>query len=536
MCKSGYCYEDEEGYSACIGWPEWATAEGCSYNLYKSDQDRPAFSELQKNRCDGVYCFCHDQCFSGLCDLEQASCISKPDTYQPPKCNSTTLMRFCDFSANFYMTTNRCNQVSCNCDSQCQSGICDAHQCSSKRNYGESACSMQMMKILCNDTDEIISAEYNFNLCNGANSACSNLCLSKQSLNQYCVDQIQFPCNMTAVYNNCTYNSSGSPIEVTLSSTNRCENVPCGCDSQCQEGNFCNKTSGVCQMGERTAKSCNQSQFLCSAEYYNDSYQTTNRCDGNWCMYDQECSSNFCVNGTCQQLPPGHPYCFHTQFSVEFIGTEGKYFETDLNTNLCEGSDCRCSHQCGEGLICHYKSWKCEKSQSECNINPTECQLIEKGNIVSKSVKLNRCNAVECECHDQCQSGYCNQKTLMCEEMDKQRIEFCNDTLLFCGKKAANLCEGMECTCDNQCQSGLCMNRQCSSNITAISQGCTNKTIKCFYNENVEISFLQTNNKCLGISCENKDECQSGFCGKKKDDKQSSFYCINSEEAKTGCL
>ncbi|TNV84110.1 hypothetical protein FGO68_gene15783 [Halteria grandinella] len=574
QCQSGYCSATE---TLCKPKPvEQILNQSCSTSQFLTKKEGDLFIAygLAPNKCDGQSCTCNDECQSDFCDYQQTFCapLSKPWP-QKQICNSSFML--CDMNTvlqQYRDSTNRCNGVGCSCNFWCASGYC---------NMETLQCEDAFTLASCNSTDQMYCSYeysdvpiYTGNRCLNTQCFCDSQCQSGycNRENGVCelkqANQNSTSCNTSSTMYLCYENYT---IEKTLQTLNRCENVQCLCDSQCQSGYCYNQK---CNISKKFELTCNSSVNFLECENFNTIY-STNRCDGVYCVCNSDCQSNFCyyefseLQGTCRNKSEVDPKCNNTV--SECTGMVGSYytFQTVVNRclnvmcenhndcqsgycsldthqctnhslnisnelcnytsnieglvngtlqviantrNRCEGVDCQCDNQCTEGAYCNSQMHLCLKGKRanlKCNETQYLCTVDEETSVYQSTEEtINRCEGAQCDCDNQCQSSYCLEDFRVCL-IRNQTDEFktCNNTVTYCREPSINRCLNTQCQCDNQCQSGYC-DHYCKPNIMI---ACDARLDLCRFENGLKLPIEGTN-KCYGAKCRCDSECNSGFC------------------------
>ncbi|TNV72909.1 hypothetical protein FGO68_gene12084 [Halteria grandinella] len=303
MCSSGFCLINFHTFKGeCTNKPEeYEYTLDCNMSDVKSFQDRPAFLLETINRCNDVYCFCDGQCQSGYCHFNY--CREKPE--DQPTCNNTLMTQDCSGEI-LYHHMNRCLGTQCICDNQCQSGICNilTQRCAEKQSF--SPCNVTGMNYTCSENEVKPIAETNTNLCPGVPTPCDNLCqfgLMSSSLICLTEEESKSACSPRIEKQLCETISSGIFNFTTLEMLNRCPGAYCLGDYQCMKGTYCDVNNIVCKEGERTKLSCNDSINMIGPNTTN--IYLSGRCNGIDCACNEQCKSGYCnSNHSCDDPPP----------------------------------------------------------------------------------------------------------------------------------------------------------------------------------------------------------------------------------------
>ncbi|TNV84217.1 hypothetical protein FGO68_gene2443 [Halteria grandinella] len=515
-CKSGYC---DYLQSACMELEKpWDGELKCNASAQMCDMDTILQNhEETTNRCNGVGCLCNTWCASGYCNQETLKCDSANSS---AKCNQSDFM-YCstDYIWEPIPTGNRCLNTQCSCDIQCQSGICDrvSGYCSNTSSqFPQSLCNMTTTTYFCFDNFTVKSIYQNENRCEDVTCFCDSQCKSGYCYNQKCnsSEAIRLSCNKSIN----SYQCQDGDIR-SMSSNNRCNGINCYCNSQCESGycyhgNFVNDAK--CLIRNEINQNCNNTATECTLTDGLNSkiFSLLNRCINVSCMYSWECQQGYCNKTTKQCMdPPANSSAIelcNASSTLEY-NFNGEIQVIPDTINRCEGVDCLCDNQCIVGTYCNAKTLQCLKgnrSNLECNETNYLCTIDQIGGSFRQTTQtLKRCQGIQCDCNDQCQSNHCDPDFGQCIPNNLSKESNCNSTSKFCREESINRCDHTYCQCDNQCQSGYC-DQFCRQN-DGVS--CDSRFEVCRF-ENGSKIIVDGINKCYGAKCRCDSECNSGFC------------------------
>ncbi|TNV73945.1 hypothetical protein FGO68_gene11834 [Halteria grandinella] len=336
QCQSGYCDNFSQACVQMIG--QWKETE-CNRNAYICNNSRASImDEMTSNRCIGTYCECDKNCKSGYCNMDTLKCDQLSSG--PQKCSkyeSTSCSERFDSEVETIYFGNRCLKVRCQCDNQCESGYCSKKTsfCEEKQKIIEDLeCDHQVQNFECFDDYSFRVVSINNQRCENVQCYCDSQCKSGYCQNQKCSSKQKSSCNESVSYSICDP-SSISPIS-QLDSTNLCEGITCFCDSDCST-NIChgsNEGLKTCQSLTRESMQCNQTISIC-LNSINGEFFTINRCENVMCNNDYQCQSDYCDLDTklCKKNQQDNK-CNKTQYILTY--TNGKWENTIQKENLCE--------------------------------------------------------------------------------------------------------------------------------------------------------------------------------------------------------
>ncbi|TNV84029.1 hypothetical protein FGO68_gene10555 [Halteria grandinella] len=525
QCQTGYC----EKFVCLEAPPGYAVNLACNTTEVICIQGGLTVYAETQNRCNGVRCQCDNWCESGYCDMDRYVCSDKP-IVESDKCITVDYM-VCGGSFGKQLQgqrmSNRCDGVTCQCNSQCQSGYCDIDKgaCQALPTTGiVRQCNTTIYGFACNDQYVPIFQISMTNRCDGVQCNCNSQCQGGACINGSCTKVLPGMCNSTEAYYEC---SEVNPLHVVFVQTiNRCPNISCICDSDCQSGH-CTKAKanmkGLCHSKPREKLNCNTSEDFCSEYSSPTNPQTINRCNDVPCMHDEQCYSGYCQEKyyLCKpesERPPNATRCNKT-LQIPYY-SDNRWHEGAEASNLCAGVQCRCDNQCTNGTYCNSIKQRCTqgaRARLDCNETESLCTYnyttLQPDYLTDTT---NRCLDARCSCDSECQSNYCDDEFFRCAEyIPKGLRRTCNTSASICGAVAQNRCLRTQCTCDNECQSGYCdyQVQQCERKEVLIKQGCEDRTYICTTDFDQKMSFNKlSENKCPGSNCICDQECQSGYC------------------------
>ncbi|TNV84075.1 hypothetical protein FGO68_gene16930 [Halteria grandinella] len=320
-----------------------------------------------------------------------------------------------------------------------------------------------------------------------------------------------------------------------LQTTNRCENVTCQCDSDCESGTcfyYPKVSQGKCVNQKRSEMMCNETQSLCADSTFTDNYyQTINRCLNIPCQFDAQCKSNMCYF-TCQNEKPSNlKGCNNSMYMYYF--NNNKWYQGDLASNICAGYPCLCDNQCTKGTYCDAVKYKCMQGSRRsiaCNESDVLCTLdFSLQSQVNFTYTLDRCLETKCSCDSECLSGYCDPELFRCSDfIPLSKRGSCNKSASLCGSPTSNRCLQTKCECDNECESGLCDTFQQNCAMRNASITCEKRMYICETNYSTNtVDRRLSNNKCAFASCMCDEECHSGYCSGQFDGEYG--FCSSNE-------
>ncbi|TNV84024.1 hypothetical protein FGO68_gene2478 [Halteria grandinella] len=517
ISESGYCNEKT---SMCDVKPDIPDISDCDYQPIKYecfDDFRINAVSQSSQRCENVQCYCDYHCKSGNCQNQKCT------TWEKPACNVSLTYTFCDkknLSQILYeKSTNLCEGVFCSCDSDCFTNTCqgynkDLKTCSAIKR--ETMTCNQSTSICLNDASgEFLTINRCENvLCFNNNECQSGYCNVQQLL---CQNQTDLVCNRTQ-YNQEFKNGRWQNIGQM---ENLCYNTQCDCDNQCTQGTYCDQLRRTCMPGGRSSISCNESLKLCEYDYQPNSifrsFNSSNRCNTVQCQCDQDCQSNYCspVQKTCLpsiNLGTNSTSCNHTGLTCGIP-----------MMNKCLESPCDCDNECESGYcnkLCKDNSTlvsqKCDQRANICETN------FETG-VQRKLDSTQKCDDVQCECHSECRSGFCGITVGTSQGMCMIKPQKCNQTFgLHCIRFGQpkeflkNLCDGTTCAWNGDCASGYCAeNAKLCRDSTLRDPATCNSSLQIPSGRNYftgEVMHSDTQGRCLGVKCSMDKQCQKGLC------------------------
>ncbi|TNV84097.1 hypothetical protein FGO68_gene13013 [Halteria grandinella] len=532
QCSSNFCYK-----TVCIDKPEgYIERADCNNSqLFCSDDSLYNLQQTQ-NRCNGVFCQCDFHCSSGFCNQLLGQCEDFSNITQNACMPFDLSHCYTASTANANKLGKRCNGILCQCDKQCESGYCNIilGSCDTRNStQAPQSCNTNIFKYFCNEQLLPSNQSETINRCSGIACQCDGQCESGICDNLICSEKRTQNCNNSEYFWVCKGDQLTGMIKEF--STNRCENVTCQCDRDCKSGT-CQvnhfSSRGKCIPQKRSELLCNESATICAdlADIENN-YQTINRCLNTSCQFDAQCNSSMC-NITCQSDKPAYLKGCNNSLYTSYY-SNNKWRQGDLASNICSGQSCLCDNQCTKGTYCDAVKQKCTPGSRRtilCNESESVCTLDyglqTQVNITGTN---KRCLETKCSCDTDCLSGYCDPELFRCSDFIpiSQRGN-CNKSASLCGYQTSNRCLQTKCECDNECESGYCDTYQQSCWKRDISLTCEKRMYICEANFTSQIVNRRlSTNKCAYASCMCDEECKSGVC---LDQSESQFgFCSSSE-------
>ncbi|TNV84076.1 hypothetical protein FGO68_gene6179 [Halteria grandinella] len=435
-CKSSYCNQLKgicnipESPITCNKTKFSAFFNGLQWNIGLS----------KYNLCIGVQCTCDNECMKGAyCNKLQGIC----QLVKEHKCNESSELCNYDYltgaSLKYVDTINRCENVSCSCDTMCESGYCNQENL-----ICETILHGQMYR--CNQSGSYCGYT-SINKCNGVGCFCDNECQSG-----YCSDNLHCQPIESLIQQGCDNRKSKCIMDSNGNAKffpiyNKCDGVVCSCDSECKQG-LCssneNQTQGYCKLQDQ---GCNATASkACLFDFKKDYY--TNLCQGKTCSWDNDCQSEY----------PKKP--------TESVGSR------DCYDRVCSDATMRLNNHCNKSL-----------------------EIVVSKNyttgILTFVSSISRCLNISCQTDNQCQSTYCKDRfctecgmqlfcpgqscsnddqcvTEICYKKICQSISDCNHTVEQQGAFTSNRCLGTYCELDSDCQQfAKCKESKCTYAVTA---------------------------------------------------------------------
>ena len=223
----------------------------------------------------------------------------------------------------------------------------------------------------------------------------------------------------------------------------------CKLDSECSDGNYCNKDKRTCDYKREGGKSCKKNEDCytnhCSVDrgnigtclHFEYVYDSLTNID---CKDDTNCNIGYYCNKAQGALP-----------------RKGK-----CSRKLPYGAFCSDSNKCIESTYCNATTGKCDRlSNDSVCVTDTECISGYCNSEKKCGVKLPD-NSV-CVTNTDCVSGYCNSEK-KCDVKLPDNSVCVTDTECISGycreKKCGKLPDNSVCVTDTECISGYC---DCSS-------------------------------------------------------------------------
>lgn len=247
------------------------------------------------------------------------------------------------------------------------------------------------------------------------------------------------------------------------------------------------------------------------------------------------CGDWISSNATCALLERGFE-ADAGQSATPCDGVVSAPFEDDETTGggLTAGMDCSASNgNCADGLYCDYPAFDADAGTETCRtckVLPAPGEPCTAGNQCAdgaycayvSGVSPNLCAAkkatgVSCDGNQGCVSGFCNQRTLLCDPLGNPGNTCTADGDCryggFCNRNAQ--CEvlrknGGGCTRDGECQNQSC-DEPTSTCGVADGVACNSGYLCASGHCDVTLKICAPK-KTDGSACQNYDECASGYC------------------------
>lgn len=253
---------------------------------------------------------------------------------------------------------------------------------------------------------------------------------------------------------------------------------------------------------------------------------TTNRCMDVACKLDAQCQSGYCeVNARTVGSEPSHKCskpedkptaCNNSLLFNSYDGDE--HLHEEFSVNLCVGATCLMDKDCKEGLSCNPNTlgtgYSCSEGKVTCNNSVhfiTDRKFVDGKQVITKEPSANRCFGTKCssdagQCFkndtltSQCFNGTCRVEAVTC---NSTRFGFYKDdetqdlTLI----PAVNRCNEVPCGSDTQCLTGAqCFSGLCTS---GEEKHTCNKTTsyQVFNDDKLEWGSVDALNRCKGVKC-----------------------------------
>ena len=260
------------------------------------------------------------------------------------------------------------------------------------------------------------------------------------------------------------------------------DNYTCFDDSQCTDGQICNKTTCECEL--RYASSICQTVADCQLVQGNDCLETA------------------CVNGTCL-------------------------------TGLVAGAECSSVTGCSSGLTCNSTCMcEVETATTVCLLD-SDCQPVQGNDCLETACVNGTCltdliAGAECSSTTGCSSGLSCNQTCMCDTISVVSVCMvdgdCQQVNLPCAESRCNtttnqcyidLLPGAECFVGTQCNSGFACNSTCMCDLITEAAGCTVDGDCQGFTANPCIEAKCVANTCVtqltaGATCSSTTGCSSG--------------------------
>ncbi len=253
--------------------------------------------------------------------------------------------------------------------------------------------------------------------------------------------------------------------------------------------------NGSCESGE-TCSNCSSDCGACK------------KSDGSSCSSDSECSSNYCVHGTCRSssIYCGDSYCDSGEGCSSCSSDCGSCGPTCGN-HSCENGEnySNCSKDCY--FYSHTIGGGCDIYQQCVGVDCVTVEECPQEEIVEKADgeycdKDEKCKSANCQNYRCCLKG----KTCCLSTNNCPSGYYCDENRHYClpGKP-----DGQLCAKDELCKSGNCENGICC----AWGQKCCQKHSNCGSKEYCDNSLSYCKYKhSIGQKCNGKEACSSGYC------------------------